>query len=128
MHKIKSQAIEAMRKWSRHGSPGIVRSAELYQSGEISETDWKEMSACAESVDKLKRENPEIVEVVREVYMAGSSRGRLRKGDISSRVLHYCTHRYTSEREVYRMLTQASRTFDEYITLYGEGERRTFDE
>ncbi len=127
MHKINRTAVAAMRRWHKYGCPGVVETAALAGAGKINGTDWAEMSACAESFDRLRRENPEIIEAVRGVYMAGSGRGVLKKGEISSRVLHYCTRHYVSEREVWRMLTQACRTFDEYMTLYGEGERKVFD-
>ncbi len=127
MHRINRRAVAAMRKWHRYGCPGVVESAELMRSGAVSGSDWLEMAACAETFDRLGRENPEAVEAVRGVYMAGSSRGGLRKGEISSRVLQYCSRRSVCEREVWRLLAQACRLFDEYMSLSGDGERRVFE-
>ncbi len=115
-----------MRRWHSLGEPGVVEAAELAGQGKIKPSEWVEFAACAECFDRLRRDNPETIEAVREVYMAGSGRGMLKKGEVSARVIHYSIRRYISEREVWRMLTQASAVFDALMTLSGEGERKVF--
>ncbi len=114
-NNIRDYATAAFAFWGRCGCPSCEEIERRCR--EWTKAERLDLCACAFTFSLLEKKGEgEICDAVREVYIADLS-DKVRRGDISAKVVKFSMKAYVSERQVYNWLRDACVIFAKYRHL-----------
>ncbi len=107
-NNVRDYIISAFRFYARMGEPD---ESEIKKLTHLTTAERLDLSAVAGMLNALsERGDISALAAVREIYFTEADK-KLRRNEISQRVIHYALENYTSDRTVWRNLERAWKLF-----------------